>query len=112
MLLQKGREINQEVAARNQIKLSKGRVNRDVMTREKANIPQRFDDPIAPSLHFYKKPLQAFRRNVLTDAFRVFPNSRFLDGLVADIRSEDLNGSAGRSVTQEFHEEYGYGIDL
>ena len=89
-LLQLRPQVNQQVAATDQIQFGERRVLRHILAREDAEIANGFTDLVATFLPD-EEPLQPRRRDIPRDAGGINALTRFLDGLIADVRGENLD---------------------
>src|SRR6266849_7464199 len=67
LFLQTGLEINQQVAATDEVHARERRVSDEILPGEDDHLPQRLDDPVAAFL-LDKKASQALRRDILREA--------------------------------------------
>jgi hypothetical protein len=89
LALQKRAEVNEDIAAGDQIEVPKGRINQDVLPREDTHVPNGFVDLNNCALPG-EKTAQALVRNVLGDVLGINAATRPLDALLADVRGEKL----------------------
>ena len=82
-------EVNQEVAARDQIEAREGRVAQQVMRGKEHPFAQIFPYSVLPVV-FRKKTVEAFLRNVRFDRGRIQSFARVAHRLFIDIGSENL----------------------
>src|SRR5229473_6871260 len=78
LLLQTGLEINQQVAATDEVHARERRVGDEILPSEDDHLPQRLDDAIAAFL-LDEEPPQAFRRDILSEAFGVKTVAGFVE---------------------------------
>jgi hypothetical protein len=90
-LLQLCGEINQEVAAGDQIQLGERGIHDDVLRCKHHHLPDLFGDAKA-ALLVHEEPAQALRRHVGRDRVGVQALARLFDGLTIEIGAEDLQG--------------------
>ena len=77
-LVQFRAQINQNVAAADHVETREGRISRDVLSRERANIAHVAMD-LVTAVAFNKKTFQSRPRNILLDHARVNSQTRMLD---------------------------------
>ena len=108
-LLQLLIEIDENIPAAHEIEPRERRVSREIVLNEDAQIPNALVDSIA-ALDLREMTPASFVGEVAERAVRVGARSRRLDGLAADVRAEDLDGT--RRVAEELHERDGQGVHL
>ncbi len=97
LLLERDAQIDQKIAATNEIHPGERRIAGDVLNRKDTNIAHLLADLIAAA-GFGEKFLQAFRGNIGGDILRIMAVARHLNGLFADVGREDLNGRRPRTM--------------
>ena len=111
LLLQARLEINQQVAATDEIHARKRRVADEVLPGEDDHLAQRLHDPVAAFLLDKKAP-QAFRRDVLHEALGVKTVAGLVQERVIEVGGEHLELAQAGRVLRRFHERHGNGIRL
>ena len=91
--------------------LGEGRVLQDILRGEDDHLPNVLLDAIAVVL-FGEEPRQPLRAHVPGDAFRVKPGAGGLDGLVVQVRREDLDGELLLQAVHLLPQHHGQGIGL
>ncbi len=89
LFLQFRRQIDQKVAADEDIQLGKGGVHDDVLRGEGHHLPDLLADPVAV-LFLDKKPAQALGRNVRGDVGRIDPLAGLVDRVPVQVGGKDL----------------------
>ena len=105
-MLRLGLQIDQEIAAGQEIQLRKGRIGQDVMRCKHHQIPNLLLDPVT-AVFLGKEPLQALRCDVAGDADRVEADARRFNGPVVQVRRENLHDEAELLLRQVFTDEDG-----
>ena len=88
-----GVQIDQEIAAGQEIQLRKGRIGQDVMRGKHDQIPNLLLDPVI-AVFLGKEPLQALRGEVTGDADRIEAGARRFNGPAVQVRRKNLHGEA------------------
>src|SRR5215469_6858962 len=83
-LLKRRREIDQDVAAADEIDLRERRVARDILLGEDAQIANRTADSISAFL-LREEPTQAIWRHIRRDAVEIHTGARLQDGCLVDV---------------------------
>ena len=110
-LLQPRLEIDEQVAAGEQVQVEEGRIGQDVVPGENAGLPSRLCDlVIAVPLH--EEPPQALGRNVRRRVVGVNARARLLDRGLADVGPEDLQGKLAAVRLARFDQADDEGVDL
>lgn len=99
-------EIDQEVAAADEVHARERRVGDEVLTREDHHVPQRLADSVA-TFRLDEEPPQAHRRDVGDEALRVETTAGFLQQGVVDVRGEELQLARLGRLVRCFHERHG-----
>src|SRR4029077_1771780 len=105
-LLGLGFQIDQEIAARQEVQLRKWRIGQDVMRCEHHQIPNLLLNPITV-VFLGKEPLQALLCDVAGDADRVEAEARHLNGPAVQVRRKNLHVEATLLLRQVFTDEDG-----
>ena len=111
VLLKHGVEIDQEIAATDQVEPGEGRVPSDVVAGENALVPDGFGDLVA-LFDSGKEAPQPGRAGIGGNTFHIHARAGPLDRRLADVRAENLNGIGHPLLGQEFEQGNGDGIDL
>jgi hypothetical protein len=109
LLLQRQAQIDQDVAADDQIQLRKRRVARQVLTGKDAHIAHRFVDPVSP-FGLDKEPPQPLGRNIFRNTRWIDAAAGMLDGGVAHVGRENLYRSSDAPLVQALQETDGHRI--
>ena len=110
-LLQARLEINQQVAATDQVHPRERRVADEILPGEHDHLAQRLADPVAAVL-LDKEPPQAFRRDILRQALGVQPVAGLVQQRVVEVGGEYLELAQAGRFLRGFHERHGDGIRL
>src|SRR5262245_22840111 len=81
-------EVNQHVAANNQVEFGKWRIARQILTREYTQVTNLLVDAVT-AVGARKKSPKAFRRNIIGDVDGVNPRACLFNGNLADVGGED-----------------------
>ncbi|MGC4120345.1 MAG: hypothetical protein QM765_38340 [Myxococcales bacterium] len=113
LLLQLAREVDEQVAAGEQVELGERRVHDDVLRREHHHLADLLADPEA-ALLLDEEAAQALGRDVGGDAVRVDAHACPVDGLAVEVGGEDLQGQvAARPVgLHRLAEDHGQRVGL
>ena len=85
------RQIDQEIAADDEVELGKGGIHDDVLSGKGHHLANLLADPVAvPFLD--KKPLQALGSNVGADVGRIDPGAGLVNGVAVEVGGKDLQG--------------------
>src|SRR5580692_6928603 len=87
--LQDGAEVNENVAAANQIQFGEGRIFGDVVAGEYAGLADVFLN-LEARVRLDEEPSQALRGNGFSDASRINAVASYLQSRLADVGGEDL----------------------
>ena len=104
LLLEDRLEINQDVAAADEIELRKGRVAGHVLLREDAHVADRLGDLIVLPL-LGEVPPEPLGRHVERDVLEVPACPRALDRRLARVAREDLNREVGAEIGHQLEED-------
>jgi hypothetical protein len=85
VLLQRRFQIDQQVAAADQVHLRERRIDQQVLLGKDAHIAHVLVDAVA-ALHLHKKAAQPFRGNVALNIFRINAVARLVDAGLAHVR--------------------------
>src|SRR5258708_19571758 len=96
--LQNRPEVDQHVTATDDIDPRKGRILKQVLSSENADIADGFVNSKA-TFHFDKKASQPFRRDIGRNTVRVDPGAGFLNASLAAVRAKELYGHIGASIS-------------
>src|ERR1700722_4232980 len=110
LLLQRDAQIDEEIAATDEIYSRERRIPRDVLNRKDTNIAHLLADLIAV-IGLREKLLQALRRNIRGNVLRILAVARHLNGFLADVGRENLNGHS-RDGFQGLQQQYGDRVRL
>ena len=102
-LLQRGAEIDQHVAAADQVELRERRVPRHVLRREDARVPNRLADLIAP-VRFDEEAAQPVGRDLGLDACGECPGAGSGDRGGAEIGGEHLDREMALRLPEELQQ--------
>ena len=106
LALQHWAEVDQHVAAQNQIEVRKGRIDDHVLAREHTHVPDWFLHLVV-AIRFDEETPQALRRYILHDVLRVNARSRSGDALFANIRRKDLRRAVHPALVEKFRQAHG-----
>ncbi len=109
--LQQCAEVDEHVAATDEVEVGERRVHDDVLPREHAHFADGFVDAVA-AVGFREKPPQPFRRHVVGDARGIKALPRAVERREVDVRAENLHGVMQFFLREKFHERDGDGIHL
>ena len=117
LFLQLGTEIDQQVAAGEDIEFGEGRVGDDVLRGEHHHFADVLADAIAAAFFGHEEALQPFGRDIRRDIVGVEPLARRVDGIRIKIGGVDLQGKTcqGRfwlRLFQGFLEHHGQRVSL
>ena len=104
-------EIDQEIAAADQVQSRERRIARHVLTREETEIANVLRNPVLAVLPD-EKALEAFSRHLVQGIDGVHAGARLLQRRLADIGPENLDLQRRQAVTEVFEKSDGDGIDL
>ncbi len=97
LLLQHRLEVDQHVAAADQVDARERRVGEHVVAREHAHVADRLADPVA-AVDLDEEAPQPLGGDVLRDGLRVDAGARLLDAGAVQVGGEDLHGNLSRQV--------------
>ena len=92
-------EVDEDVAAADQIELGKRRIPREVVLDEDAEVANALADAV-PAVDAIEKPQEALRRHVRERRVGVHAGAGSLDGIVGQVRTEDLDGEGPRAIVE------------
>ena len=109
-----GLQIGEQIPAGDQIHSGERRVFGHVLSSKHAHVTNGLADLIAP-VRLNEESLQALRRDLRSDGFRIETETRFFDAPPSDVSGEKLNwgvplnvaGGIARRLPQEFEETDG-----
>src|SRR5437764_2192370 len=104
-------QINQHVAATDQVQPGKWRVGCDVLPRERADVAHVVMNLIS-AVPLYEKSFQSCGRDVLFDRTRINSQARMFDHRLAQIGAENLDAHFGRSAAKRFQNANGKRINF
>ena len=108
-LLQYGLEVDEHVAAADEIELAEGRIRKHVVRRKDDHLSDALGDEVL--VVFLDEVLgKPCRRHVIGNAFREDALARLLYGLAVHVRGKDLDVAVGLGLLEHFLEEDGQGI--
>ena len=96
-------QVDEQIAATDEIEARERRVPRHVLPREDAQVTDLFSDPVAVA-ESLEKTLQALVRNVSRDVAVVHAGPRPLERRLADIGSKDLHLRGRKAIAHELQE--------
>ena len=106
-----GVQIDQQVAATDKIHAGKRRVAQNVVLCKNTDVAQGFGDAVFV-FDFGKKLLQALGRNMFELVQGIFTNAGGIDGLGAEVGSENLKSNVVFLLVVQFKQQHGQGIHL
>ena len=113
LLLQFCAQVNQQVAATDQVELGERRVLDHVLLREHQQVTNAFVDPVGAAVGLEReKSGQPLRRHVVGDAGRVHTGTGHGDGAAVDVGGKHLHLVAGLEQLQPFLQQDGHRISL
>lgn len=86
-----GPQIDEEIAAGEQIHLGEGRISQHIVRRENDVLAQLLLHPV-PAVFLHKEPFQARRAHVVADPLGIEPLAGDVDRLGINVGGEDLEG--------------------
>ena len=101
LLLQVRGQVDQQVAADQQIELGEGRIHDEVLGRQRHHLPDLLADPVAAFL-LDEKPAQPLGRHIRRDVLRVDALAGLVNRVPIQIGGEDLQGKWPDGA--EFHQ--------
>jgi hypothetical protein len=110
-VLQVGVEIDQQVAAGDQVELREGRVPDDVVRREDAHLAQFLGDDVGVAL-LVEPAREPLRRDVGGDRRRVAPDPRRRERPRVDVGGEDLHMGDGVAAGHLLAQQHGDAVGL
>ena len=105
-------EVDQEVAATDQVHLGKGGVGDQVLSRERHGFAHRFADLPGGFVHPREEAGQPFRGDIGGDALGVDAAAGDLQRLFVDIGGEDLQSAGVLRRRLIFEQQHGEGVRL
>ena len=105
-------EVDQEVAATDQVHLGKGGVGDQVLNRERHCFAHLFADLPGGFVHPREEAGQPFRRDIGGDALGIDSLAGDLQRLFIDIRGEDLQAAGVLRRRLMFEQQHGEGVSL
>ncbi len=102
-------EIDEQVAAADQVHAREWRVADEVLPREYDHFAQRLVDAIAALLLDEESP-QPLRRDILREGLRIQPVARLVQERIVQVGGEHLELAHPGSFVHRFHERHGYRI--
>ena len=110
-LLQDRSQVDEHVAAGDEIEMGEGRILGDVLPGEHAALA---DPPphLEVMVGLFEVAAQALGADVGGDALGIDAGTGTVDGGLAQVRGEDLDGNLGRLLLQVLVEEDGHGVGL
>jgi hypothetical protein len=109
--LEHGLEINEEVPAADQVDVRERGIERDVLTREDANVAHPFGD-LPAGVDLREEALLTLGRHVGHGVLQIDSGTRFLDRGLRNVRREDLNRRIDVDELQRLHENDRDRVDL
>ncbi len=96
-------QVDQQIAAADEIEAREWRVVRDILPREDAQIANALHDAEAAVVHL-EEPLQALTRDVSQDISQVDAGPCLFERRLADIGAEDLNFRGRDGIAEAFQQ--------
>ncbi len=90
LLLQRRLQVDEQVAAADQVDLGEGRIGQHVVPGEHAHVADRLADAVA-AVHLREEAPQALRRDVVQDVLRVDARAGLVDDRSVQVGGEDLD---------------------
>ena len=109
LLLQRRLQVDEHVAATDEVDLGEGWVGQHVVPGEHAHVADRLADAVA-AVHLGEETPQALRRDVLRDALRVEARAGLLDARSVEVGGEDLDRQAAALRLGELRAKDGEGV--
>ena len=109
LFLQTGFEIDQQVAATDEVDARERRVAQEILPGENDRLTQRLADAVATVLLDKESP-QPFGRNLLHQRFCVKASTRLVQQGLVEVRRENLKGGRARGAFGVFSECHGQRI--
>src|SRR6266508_1678632 len=106
LALQSLTEIDQQVAATDQVQVGKWGVSDHVLPRKNAHLANRLVDAVAP-VHPDEESPQPLVGNVRLDGFRIPPRPGLLQCPLMNVRAENLCRMMQVAVRHELHQDDG-----
>src|SRR5215471_7886252 len=110
-LLQNWAEIDQHVAAADQIHTRKGGIAKHVLSRENTHVADRLGNLIT-TRYLVKEPAQTYFRDFADNGLFVNSRSCFLNGVLAEVRAENLNRHFDAEVGKRLDQRNRVGVCL
>jgi len=104
-------EVDQNVAAANQIEAGEGRVSGDIVAGKDAVLAKLFSDLVL-AIGLGEKSGEAVRREVVFNSLRIDTLAGALEREFADVSAEQLDGAPQVVLMEEFMDPDGVGVDL
>ncbi len=105
LLLNFALQVDQEIAAGNQVQPGEGRVGQKVVGREDHKLAQLLPDPVA-AMFLLEEPLQPLRTYVRRDFSRVEALARLFQRPAVKVSSEHLDAGRGFLSFRLFHQQH------
>src|SRR5262245_66670743 len=101
LFLQNRLEVDQQIAATDQVHMRERRIGDDVLSREDAHVAERLADAVT-SLRLDEEAAQSLRRDVLHDILRVEAGARYLNAPFVEVGDEHLDGAVPGALDYNF----------
>ena len=111
LLLQHRPEVDEHVAAADEVEPRERRVLRQVLAREHAHFADRLRDLVA-AIHLDEEPPEPIGADLGQTAFGVESRPRLLDRRVADVGAEYLNRVGAAPIAEVLEQHDGHRVDL
>ena len=110
-LLQGQVQVDQHIAATDQIQMGKGRIVGEVVPRKDTQVPDRLAD-LVMMIDAHEEMAEPFLRHVHLDVVRVNSRPGLLQGGVVDVGGQDLDGDGIGPAAQELQQANGQGVNF
>src|SRR5438552_12210279 len=104
-LVQFRAQVNQHVAATDQVEPCKWRIGRDILTGKRAGVAHVAMDLVS-AVALHKKTFQSRKRNIFFDSAGINSQPRMFDHRFAQIGAENLDAYFGRTSAERFQNAY------
>ncbi len=109
--LHAGLEVDEDVAAADEVQVGEGRIPDQIVAREDAQVAHGLAD-LEMAVHAGEEALQGPGRDIGGDVLQEDPGARLFHRAVAQVRAEDLDGRGGGEAVEGLQEADGDRIDL
>src|SRR5206468_13106426 len=104
-------EIDEQIAARDQVHLREGGITQKILPGEDDHLAEELGDAIIAIL-LDEEPAQPLRRKVMHDALGIKTGAPLIEHRLVDVRGKKLKLARLASLLGEFQERHGNGISF